>query len=60
MTKRKIWTVEEQQYLRQIWAGYSLSDLSYYLPFSPRAISQKAKDLGLHPKSARGSKAKTV
>jgi hypothetical protein len=36
MTKRKIWTVEEQQYLRQIWAGYSLSELSYYLPFNPR------------------------
>lgn len=30
MAKHKIWTFEEEQYLRQIWTGYSLQQLTYY------------------------------
>lgn len=54
--RRKHWSAEEEDHLRRHWGVDSLLQLSTHLNRSQRAVSQRARDLGLGPaRKAHGS-----
>lgn len=46
--KQKLWTIKEEEFLRENASTLSLTDISYFLGRSPESVKQKAKRLRLN------------